>query len=61
MRAAVWLLVLVLVLVLVGCGGGRAEPPLAARLQRTFDRERAAQHIPGAVAAVVAGGRVVWV
>jgi len=56
-RAAVWLLALVL----VGCGGGRAEPPLAARLQRTFDRERAAQHIPGAAAAVVAGGRVVWV
>ena len=31
------------------------------RLQRTLDRERAAQHIPGAAAAVVAGGRVVWV
>jgi D-alanyl-D-alanine carboxypeptidase len=56
-RAAVWLLALVL----VGCGGGRPEPPLAERLQRTLDRERAAQHIPGAAAAVVAGGRVVWV
>jgi D-alanyl-D-alanine carboxypeptidase len=53
----VWLLVLVL----MGCGGGRTEPPLAARLQRTLDRERAAQHIPGAAAAVVARGRVVWV
>ena len=56
-RAAAWLLVLVL----VGCGGERAEPPLAARLQQTLDRERAVQHIPGAAAAVVAGGRVVWV
>jgi D-alanyl-D-alanine carboxypeptidase len=50
-----------LVLVLVGCGGGRADPPLAARLQETLDRERAAQDIPGAAAAVVARGRVVWV
>jgi D-alanyl-D-alanine carboxypeptidase len=50
-----------LVLVLLGCGGGPAEPPLAARLQRTLDRERAAQDFPGAAAAVVAGGRVVWV
>jgi CubicO group peptidase (beta-lactamase class C family) len=50
-----------LILVLVGCGGARAEPPLAARLQQTLDRERAAQDIPGAVAAVVTGGRVVWV
>ena len=56
-RAAVWLLILVL----VGCGGAPEEPPLAARLQRTLDYERAAQHIPGAAAAVVAGGRVVWV
>ena len=32
-RAAVWLLVLLL----VGCGGGRAGPPLATRLQRTLD------------------------
>ena len=56
-RAVVWLFVLLL----VGCGGGRAEPPLATRLQRTLDRERAAQQIPGAAAAVVAGGRVVWV
>ena len=55
--AAVWLLVVVL----VGCGGGRAEPPLAARLQQTLERERVAQHIPGAAAAVVADGRVVWV
>jgi D-alanyl-D-alanine carboxypeptidase len=53
----VWLLVLVL----VGCGGGRAEPPLAARLQRTLDRERAAQDIPGVAAAVVVRGRVMWV
>jgi D-alanyl-D-alanine carboxypeptidase len=53
----VWLLVLVL----LGCGGGRGEAPLAARLQQTLDRERAAQDIPGAAAAVVAGGRVVWV
>ena len=52
---------LLLVLLLVGCGGGRAEPPLAAQLQGTLDRERAAQHIPGAAAAVVVGGRVVWV
>jgi D-alanyl-D-alanine carboxypeptidase len=57
-RAALWLLVLVLVL---GCGGGHAEPPLAARLQRTLDHGRSAQDIPGAAAAVVAGGRVVWV
>jgi len=56
-RAAVWLLVLAL----VGCGGKRAEPPLAARLQQTLDRERAAQHIPGVAAAVVAGGRLAWV
>jgi D-alanyl-D-alanine carboxypeptidase len=58
-RAVVWLLVVVGVL--LGCGGERAEPPLAERLQRTLDRERAAQDIPGAAAAVVAGGRVVWV
>jgi D-alanyl-D-alanine carboxypeptidase len=51
-----------LVVVLLGCGGGeRAEPPLAARLQGTLDRERVAQGIPGAAAAVVADGRVVWV
>src|SRR3954452_938322 len=55
-----------LVLVLVGCGSGRAErpaaePPLAQRLQRTLDRERAALHIPGAAAAVVAHRHVVWV
>ena len=43
-----------LVVALVGCGGGRAEPPLAARLQQTLDRERVAQQIPGAAAAVVA-------
>jgi D-alanyl-D-alanine carboxypeptidase len=53
----VWLLVVAL----VGCGGGRAEPPLAARLQQTLDRERVAQQIPGGAAAVVAGGRVAWV
>jgi D-alanyl-D-alanine carboxypeptidase len=53
----VWLLVVVL----VGCGGGSPEPPLAARLQRTLDRERAAQQIPGAAAALVVRGRVVWV
>jgi D-alanyl-D-alanine carboxypeptidase len=46
---------------LVGCGGGRAEPPLATRLQQALDRERVAQQVPGAAAAVVAGGRVVWV
>jgi D-alanyl-D-alanine carboxypeptidase len=56
-RAAVSLLVLVL----AGCGAARAEPPLADRLQQTLDRERAAQDIPGAAAAVVAGGRLVWV
>ena len=50
-----------LVLVLVSCGGGHAEQPLAARLQRILERERVAQHIPGAAAAVVADGRVVWV
>jgi D-alanyl-D-alanine carboxypeptidase len=50
-----------LVLLLVGCGCGHAEPPLAARLQQTLDRERATQDVPGAAAAVVAGGRVVWV
>src|SRR5215213_6384890 len=50
-----------LVLGLVGCGGGRAERPLAERLQRTLDRERVAQDIPGAAAAVVADGRVAWV
>jgi D-alanyl-D-alanine carboxypeptidase len=53
--------VCLLVLALVGCGGQRAEPPLGARLQGTLDRERVAQHIPGAAAAVVEGGRVVWV
>jgi D-alanyl-D-alanine carboxypeptidase len=53
--------VCLLVLVLLGCGGERAEPPLAARLQGTLDRDRAAQGIPGVAAAVVAGGRVVWV
>ncbi len=56
-----WLLVLVLVLVLVGCGGGRAEPPLAdAAAADPRPRASRAAH-PGAVAAVVAGGRVVWV
>lgn len=50
-----------LVVVLLGCGGERSQPPLAARLQATLDRERAAQGIPGAAAAVVSGGRVVWV
>ena len=49
------------ILLLAGCGGGRAEPPLAERLQQTLDRERAAQHIPGAAAAVVRNGRVEWV
>ena len=56
-RAAAWLLVLVL----ASCGGGGAEPPLGVRLQRTLDSERAGQRIPGAAAAVVDGGRVVWV
>lgn len=56
-----WLLVVVLVLGGAGCGGGRAEPPLAARLQQILDRDRAAQGIPGAAAAVVVRGRVAWV
>jgi D-alanyl-D-alanine carboxypeptidase len=50
-----------LVFVLLGCGGGHAERPLAERLERTLDRGRVAQDIPGAAAAVVAGGRMVWV
>jgi CubicO group peptidase (beta-lactamase class C family) len=53
--------VLVPILLLAGCGGGGAEPPLGGRLQQTLDHERAAQHIPGAAAAVVQNGRVVWV
>jgi D-alanyl-D-alanine carboxypeptidase len=56
-RAAAWLAVLLL----VGCGGGRAEPPLAARLQQTLDRERTRRDLPGAAAAVVARGHLVWV
>jgi D-alanyl-D-alanine carboxypeptidase len=59
-RAAAFVLMAALLLAGCGGGGGGAEP-LGERLQQALDHERAAQHIPGAAAAVVQNGRVVWV
>ena len=57
---------LVALVALVGCGGSsapapqRAAPPLTDRLDAALAKESEAAGVPGAVAAVVVGGRLVW-
>jgi D-alanyl-D-alanine carboxypeptidase len=73
MGRARWLICLLVCLVVAGCGGGgrqrapsasdvsaRVDPAVARALQRTLDRERRFDGLPGVAAAVLIPGKGLW-